>query len=431
MKRAAASLLLAAIVLFVSGCGVNMFENADIMRPPGVTGSNAGIRECIERSAGADYVLKYPAHGDFRSAVITRDLNFDGTDECMVFCKSDSSDNIRVIIMSMAGNVWQTDADFEESSAQIDCVKFCDLNGDGMEDPVVGWGGFNSLPDRVAAYVNIDGEYRQLGIDSVYDNMYCGKFTDNKLDSIMLLSLSSSDNRAKASLITMNDQRSDLKLASSVDMNDDVTVIDNVSYGYINKTKYGLAVDGHTSSGKYIAQVLCCEEKSAVGVIYTQKYDLPIRCCDINRDGMIDIPTVSRLKTEEGTEPLDEVCFVTWNNIDPERRTLSPKDYTVFCESEGWCYRVSEDFKDKNTVALEEDGGYGFYKWDSEAYVPKKDSLLFTIRCFDETKEQSDPDSGVYKEILRSGNLVYAAKTESRSGIDIEQIKTNFILPKL
>ena len=114
MKRAAASLLLAAIMLFVSGCGVNMFENADIMRPPGVTGSNAGIRECIERSAGADYVLKYPAHGDFRSAVITRDLNSDGTDECMVFCKSGSSDNIRVIIMSMAGNVWQTDADFEE-----------------------------------------------------------------------------------------------------------------------------------------------------------------------------------------------------------------------------------------------------------------------------------------------------------------------------
>ena len=431
MKKAAAAFLAALLMLCVSGCGINMFENADIMRPPGVTGSNAGIRECIEGSAGTDYILKYPAHGDFRSAVITRDLNSDGTDECIVFCKPDSSDNIKVMIMSVHDDVWQTDADFEERFAQIDCVNFCDLNGDGTEDPIVGWGGFNSQPDRIAAYVNIDGEYKQLGIDSSYDSMYCGNFTDNNIESVILLSLSGTDSRAKASLVTMNDQRSDLKLASSVEMNDDVAAFDNISYGYINKNKYGLVIDGHMTGGKYIAQVLCCEGKSTIEAVYTQKNDFPIRCCDINRDGIIEIPAVSKLKAEEGTEPPDDVCFVVWNDINVERKTLNPKDYAVFCSGEGWLYRVGENFKDNNTVALEKDGGYGFYKWNSEAYVPKKDSLLFTIKCFDEAKGKYQPDDGSYEEIVRDSNIVYAAKTEAQSDIDIEQIKSNFILPML
>ena len=69
MKRAAAVLLLMAVMLCVSGCGINMFENADIIRPPGVTGGNAGIKECIEKSSGGDYTLKYQARfiGQYQS----------------------------------------------------------------------------------------------------------------------------------------------------------------------------------------------------------------------------------------------------------------------------------------------------------------------------------------------------------------------------
>ena len=103
MKKTAAVFLLMCFVLCLAGCGINMFENADILHPPGVTGSNAGIRECIETSSDGSYVLKYPAHGEFRSAVITRDLNFDGVDECAAFFRPDTSDNIKVMIASLNG----------------------------------------------------------------------------------------------------------------------------------------------------------------------------------------------------------------------------------------------------------------------------------------------------------------------------------------
>ncbi len=430
MKKTAAVFLLMCFVLCLAGCGINMFENADILRPPGVTGSNAGIRECIETSSDGSYVLKYPAHGEFRSAVITRDLNFDGVDECAAFFRPDTSDNIKVMIASLNGEVWQIDAEFEESFAQIDTVDFCDLNGDGTEELIVGWGGFNALPDKIAAYVMIDGEYKRLCTECVYDSFYCGRFTDNKFDSIVLLTLSGADNRANASLITMNDQRNDLKLASSVEMNSDVAAFDRVLYGYINKNKYGLAIDGHTSNGKYVTQVICCEGKTTIGMPYSEKCDFSVKCCDINRDGIIEIPTVNSLKTEEEYEVSDDVCFVTWSDVNLEKNTLNPKDHTVFCESGKWLYRVSEDFIDKNTVFPETDGGYGFYKWNSEAYVPKKGELLFVIKCFDELHEQNNDDGTEYEEIQSDGNLSYAVRIEGQSGISIEEIKKNFILPE-
>ncbi len=430
MKKTAAVLLLMCFLLCLAGCGINMFENVEILRPPGVTGSNSGIRECIEASSGGNYVLKYPAHGSFRSAVIVKDLDFDGVDECVAFFKPDASDNIKVMVASLKEDVWQIDADFAESFAQIDTVDFCDLNGDGMEEIVVGWGGFNALPDKIAVYAVIDGEFKRLCAESTYDSFYCGRFTDSKFDSIILLTLSRADCQAKASLVTMNDQRNDLKLASDVEMNSDVAAFDRVSYGYINKNKYGLAIDGHMSNGKYVTQVVCCEGKTTIGVPYSHKCDYSVKCCDINRDGIIEIPSVSSLKTEEGYEPSDDVCFVTWNDLNLEKNTLNPKDYTVFCESDNWLYKVNGDFKDKNTVSPEKDGGYGFYKWNSEAYVPKKDELLFVIKRFDEQYGHSGDDGSKYEEIVRDGSLCYAARIESQSGISVEEIKENIILPE-
>ena len=56
--------------------------------------------------------------------------------------------------------------------------------------------------------------------------------------------------------------------------------------------------------------------------------------------------------------------------------------------------------------------------------------MLFVIKRFDEQYGHSGDDGSKYEEIVRDGSLCYAARIESQSGISVEEIKENIILPE-
>ena len=422
--------VLALSVLLLCSCSFNAMSVADVMRPPSVTGNKAGIHECLNESTGG-YTLKYPKSGEYRTAIIMKDLNFDGTEECVALYKpQNTASGICVSILSLDSDKWKIDSSFTDTSFEADRVLFADLNGDGCDDVIVGWGNYGVLPSKISAYVNIEGTYRETSVEQPYNECICGRFTDSKFDNIMLFTLGSSDTAAKASLITMNDQKSEIKLASDTEINSEVVSFDSIIYSHITKDKYGAVAEGILADGRRLTQILYCEGKSTIHLFSGGGTKLlrneNICCADIDLDGIIEIPVKSELKTGEDEKKSDTADFIEWNVLNTDKEKLISKSYAV-CDFENrYMYTADETFSENFTVRKSDNGELMFYKWDSKTYVPKTGELLFTIKVFNE--QQWSLDSEGYSQLISENGMCYAYKIENDSGITADEIKEHFIL---
>lgn len=419
------------------GCSLDIYDDADIIRPPRATGNKAGIQDCIEKQCGGDYTLKYPKTGDYRTAIIMKDLNNDGDEEAVaLFCSADKTAGINVLILDENEGVWQTTAAFSDTSSEIDRVIFCDINGDGSDDVIVGWSNYGVLPSKLTAYVQTDGQYSESSVEQTYSEVVSGKFTDNNFDSLILFTMESSEQKAVASLVTMNDQKQSLKIASSVEMNSNVVEFESVAVGYITKNKYGVAVDGKIADNYLVSQIIYCDKESLIVNPLIDNANLKresgLVSCDINHDGIIEIPTCQKLVSEDD-EPQNSVAeLVAWNRYDDSSDKLTAGSYTILNMVGGYLYTVSEEFSKKITAVVDDSGTTEIYEWDTSAFTPQKGSLIMTLKRLSADEWEKEEKNGIYKEICRGGGFHYAVKLEDKveesNKVSFEDIQKNFIL---
>lgn len=419
------------------GCSLDIYDDSDIMRPPRATGNKAGIQDCIEKQSNGDYTLKYPKTGDYRTAIIMKDLNNDGDEEAVaLFCSDDKTAGINVLLLDEADGVWQTTASFTDTSSEIDRVIFCDINGDGSDDVIIGWSNYGFLPSKLTAYVCTDGKYSESSVEQTYSEVVSGRFTDNNFDSLMLFTLESSEQKATASLVTMNDQKESLKIASSVEMNSNVVEYEAVSEGYITKDRYGVAVDGKIADNYSVSQIIYCDKKSEIVNPLIDNANLKreagLVSCDINHDGIIEVPSCQKLPCEED-EPLNNVAeLVTWNRYSENSGELEASCYTVSNIVGGYLYTVSEELSKIITAVVDDSGTTEIYEWDTGSFTPRRGSLIMTFKRFNSDEWEKAAKKGEYSEICSKGGWHYGVKLENSQDevykVTFEDIQKNFIL---
>ena len=136
-KRFLLLLILAACVTLCS-CSTG-FDDDTLLQPPKNTGREAAIQKLIEKSARGPYSLKYPNSGDYRSAIITEDLNGDETDEAIAFYRTKLDESVHMLIMRAVKKQWVICSDFKTEYTNVDCICFADYNYDGVKDILVGF----------------------------------------------------------------------------------------------------------------------------------------------------------------------------------------------------------------------------------------------------------------------------------------------------
>ena len=416
-KKIACVLASAIMLAFMTACSFNLLDNSDVMRPPRATGSKAEIQDCIEKQAGGAYTLKYARTGEYRTAIIMKDLTGDGEEESVaLYCGSDKTSGINVSIMDEINGSWQTVATFTNTFAEVDRVFFCDLNGDGCDDVLVGWGNYGLLPSQLTAYVRINGEFTESSIEQTYSDIAYGSFTGNNCDSVMLFTLGSPDQTAKASLVTMNDQKDSLKLASAVDMNTNVIEFQSITKGYVNKEKFGVVVDGRIANNHSVTQVLYCDGTNELVNPFADnvfmKRENELISCDINFDGIIEIPVCSKLPGEDDEQESVVGDLVTWNICNLEPNNLKPVMYTVYNEAGGYLLTIDSEVYGEVTARSDDNGATQFYEWDTDAYSPEKGNLLFTVKRFTDEQWKNDGEAEGYQRIKSDGGYTYAVKFE-------------------
>ena len=153
LKKLFAAVLAVLLALSFSGCSeLTGLDAQALMSPPKTTADREAIYALMGGGVG-DVTLVYPKCGDYRSAIISRDLDGCGTSEVVSFCANGDAGGTRLeFFKKNTDGVWNSMARFTSAATQVDKVFFGDLTGDGMDEIIVGWGDPLTATASVSVY---------------------------------------------------------------------------------------------------------------------------------------------------------------------------------------------------------------------------------------------------------------------------------------
>ena len=161
LKSLAAGALGVLLAACQAGCSFAGLDAKTLMSPPRANLEQQGIYELLQEDR-QELTFVYPKRGDYRSAIIMRDWSGDGVNDAIGFILDERG--VEVYFLEKSQDSWRTAASFLNTATQVDMVLFGDLDGDGQEDVLIGWGSASGSTGRtasVAAYLYRDGNVSQ------------------------------------------------------------------------------------------------------------------------------------------------------------------------------------------------------------------------------------------------------------------------------
>lgn len=423
MKRKAAVLaIFLAAALMLSGCSYAGLDAQTLMHAPKPTGVNeADIQNLLDTTAGGQITLKYPSTGDYRSAILTHDICGDKNQEAIAFYqKGDDTSVTNIMFMQKIGGSWKNIGTFSSQSSQVDRVCFGDLNGDGRDEVIVGWGSSLNNTGSICVYSYKDGKMNEQKLNQSYTEMEVMDFDGDGRDEIFTASVTVGDQPAVAHLLRIKDDS--IEVMGSAPLDTGVTKYASVKTGLVNEKQNGIVLDGEKSANTMVTELLYWDKKKKA--LEAPFYDPSTKTAkstarntsvvskDINDDKIIEIPIVTLMPGYNGTTADEADCLTSWHRYDTETNTFIRVMSMVIDYADGYWFSVPDMWRGKITTKMDPSTrSFTFYQWMQS---PKNAAgilgpQLLKIEVF--TKDEWNSQSGTkgYFELCAKDNIVFAA----------------------
>ncbi len=336
MKRIAVLLALVMALMELPSCSFTGLSAQNLMSPPKANGDQQAIYRLMQGSQN-DVTFIYPKNGEYRSAIIMRDFTGDGVEDAIGF-HSVEDGGVEVQFLTKAGGEWRTASAFRNIATQVDRVCF-GARQEGGEAVFIGWGSTAGVTGRIAAvnaylYDQEEGQVDEYSL-SAYGELAVTDFDGDGVDELFTIDKSvpaeeegAAPNPARARVFTF-DQGKPLE-AAGTDADNSMATYSSVVFGSLNASTQGVVVDGATADGSMNTQVFLFDGDKLVnypqGVnseSYENEYSRPSATSfyarDINGDGYIELPAVSRLPGLSEDVEVDSTSFmVEWRALGPD-----------------------------------------------------------------------------------------------------------------
>lgn len=341
-----ALLLMLVMIAALSGCAEITGLNAQaLMSPPKTTADRAALYALI-CGGRTDVTMVYPKNGEHRSAIISRDLNGDGFLEAISFCVNSEAGGIRLQFFSKDedGN-WFSLEHFTSSANQVDKVFFGDLNGDGQEEFVVGWGDPQTATASLSVYRMDGNTIQEFPMSMVtYREVLLTDFDGDQVQELFVLGNTAQTANEEETITALGSlyrfDGAQPYVSQTVPLDTAVIRYASVAFTKVNSWQQAAVLDGVKADGRMVTQIIGYDEVSEMLVSYlfngtseeTNPTDrataVAVTSRDINGDGIIEIPTTERLiEPKEGSA--DSTGYlIKWNTY-----SMADGQFTPVCES--------------------------------------------------------------------------------------------------
>lgn len=445
MKKFIAVIALLVLVLTCSGCSLNLFSVDSLITPPAQSGKNGQVQKAFNSLMKDKKVqLKTPVNGEYQTSFVLLDVNNDGVEEAFVFYTDSSSveGSVRMAFMECVDDEWFISSDIKGAGNGVYDVEFVDLNRDGYSEVLVSWSLLDSKTTRIVSVFEIADDGNSKLILNSLGNEYCNAktvldFNNDGADDLLLVYLDDTGAVQKSFLrmFTLNANNQMIKYGE--------TVLDS-AIASISTIQSDIATIGGKQTVRLFVD--CMKNDRTIfteGVYWDSRLLVPTRlfiepsvsnlrnsaliCKDIDNDGLLEIPTTTKLYGDENTftvktaTDMHTFSLLLWadalgdTNHHGITTLLNPLDYYLFLY--GWGSKVTVKYDSLREALI-------FCQWNEEE--KKSGDELFFI-----THRESVAENEILGELLAETEkgVYYYQITEKGTdfGITDEIVSSSFI----
>ena len=181
--------MLLVIGLF-SGCTTSL-DATTLIKPPKLTADQSELYSALEDALGShSFKLKYPLRGDYRSAFILKDLDYNGTEEAVAFYELSVSgvSSTWMAVLAKDGDRWYPSVQVPAISNEVDFISFAKVTQSDKDNIIVGYADSKGENLTAAVYLYNDGKLPTMYTDD-YNELITMDFSGNGLEEIVLFNL--------------------------------------------------------------------------------------------------------------------------------------------------------------------------------------------------------------------------------------------------
>ena len=147
VKRIIALFLAGVLILMLCGCDSFGITDDELLSPPKAQGVYGIISDVLKNSITEKYTLKYPTSGEYRSAIVLKDINNDGVEEAVAFytTTTDNTVSVHINLIAKINGEYVSVGSSKIVGSGVERLEFCDLGGDGKQEIIVGYYVFGAL----------------------------------------------------------------------------------------------------------------------------------------------------------------------------------------------------------------------------------------------------------------------------------------------
>lgn len=438
LKTLLSACVSALLCFLLCGCSLFATDTAELLSPPALSGDLAPIADAISKSVGGDYTLKYPSGGNFRSAVVQNDIDGDGLFEAFAFYStgdgsSDAAATMHINIICSRDGEWVSAAEQSIVAGGVDRIDFCDLDGDGIQEILVGWEIYSTSKMQLAVYSFRDNKITQRMLQE-YSCFVCCDLDEDGANEIFIINHTPAEQKNSASVYQLTD--TGVTELYSCELDHTVQSVSVPVVSYLSSGRPAVYIDEVKGVGA-VTEVLFVERNRLVNpLLNTESREnlstirsVGLTVSDINNDGVIEIPIQENVPSITKSDVNEKIYLTNWCSYNGE--TLTGQMMTMIDRENGYYYIISQKWLGQIAILKDNNSGSReIYQYNSETMTAGERLITFTA------VKKSDWDSGKYsdenyEEITNDGITAYLCKISEAGeaeGITLDTVKQNFRL---
>lgn len=408
-------LLVFAFLLVLCTCGCTVATVDKMYQVPKRSQDFNNLQSAIDNSM-AELSYSAPLSGENRQNVQMADLDGDGTEEYLLFAKSNKEKSLRILIFQEVDGSYVNVNTVLCNGTAFDQVEYVNMdNAEGVE-VIVG----HQLSDQLIRSVSVftftkDGLVQMTAVN--YTKFLTTDLNGDQLPELFVLRPGETEiDNGVAELYTMKDGSVE-RFNESV-MSGSVHNLKRLIVGKLDGGKTAVYAASAVDNTALITDVYTVLDNKLVNVTLSRESGTSVQTMrnfyiyadDIDSDGVIELPSLIAMRPMPGMMSADMHHLIRWYAMTTTGAEVE-KMYTYHNFAGGWYMQISDKLAQR-MVVLSQSQQTEIYIWNSDYSSIVRIMTIYTYTG--QNREEQGVSEGRFI-LYKTDSVVYAAKLEKQA----------------